>query len=147
MKSLPLNEQLDCLVNLASGMNYVEALVYLFRDCDITQDTINEALDNAVGWGNIGAVKFLLDKGGDVNYLSVDGDYLLESAIYYDKYDVAKLLLSYGAIVNNDVIDRMDWSNTKTLRLIKKYIRKQGNTDLLKRVEKEVSSHRKEGVR
>lgn len=59
----------------------------------------NTPLIVAAGWGNVDAVRLLLDAGADINATGEDGDTALHRAVAIEALDVVQMLIDRGASV------------------------------------------------
>ena len=88
----------------ASGFNQTDVMLFLFDNHSYKKSIINKALFEAVRCNNeyFEAVKVLIDKGADVNY--VDGKYnVLAEAIYHKHFKTIKFLKEHGAKLNKRI--------------------------------------------
>lgn len=98
----------------------LELMEYLYEHAEKTFSSFNWAskgiaLQDAAGSGNIEAVRFLLDRNADANY--VENPTPLEAAAETKNLEVVKLLVSYGA----DPRQRKNLAIRTTKKLIHKH--------------------------
>ncbi len=84
----------------AAANNKVEVLKGLFSKDKVEKDELNELLRLSVVYRATESVKFLLSKGGDVNWRDQRKIPLLSLAVWQSTVDVVTLLIDKGADVN-----------------------------------------------
>ena len=99
------NEKLDDYFLDATCMSSNREIINFFIDRGVDINNLNlksthkySLFENIVKWDKVGLLEFLMEKGLDINKEDQKGMTLLQYAISYGKFDIAKILMENGAI-------------------------------------------------
>jgi ankyrin repeat protein len=94
-----------------------ESMVVSIEDANTARSDNNKTILMYACWvGNNKAVKYLVDKGADVNTQDVSNATALHLAIWKDQTEIALFLLEHGASASTMGIDGMTPSDIAVLR-------------------------------
>ncbi len=126
-----------------ASLDTIKYLVSHGADVSITKQKTLSPLDPAVSYNRLDIAKYLIDKGADVNAIGVysDGgkkDSLLTQAVQNGYFDMIKLLIENGAIINNK---EEEFEDNKTLLDLAKQEGSKHIIDYLEKAQKRQIVH------